>query len=261
MRCPKCGFISFDHMETCLKCKKDITGSAGVEGTTYHAAAPSFLRVPEKNVPEQDEDFAEDQGISFEQDEGFAEDDYDFSDPDLDVLGSDNDEDAATLTFGDSDSEDFLLEADDDDEEGFEFDLDEDDLDFTEDEATAAPALNVPDELADITDLAPPVDKSPAASDIAGMNLSLDDDMDQDEDLDLDGLDLDLGLNSTEELDDTDLSLSLDDIDLSAGDIIEESSDLDDLNMDLDLDSLEAPPAEAKEDSSGSLGGISLSLD
>ena len=56
MRCPKCGYISFDHMETCLKCKKDISDSAEVEGTTYHAASPSFLRVPDKKASEPDID-------------------------------------------------------------------------------------------------------------------------------------------------------------------------------------------------------------
>jgi hypothetical protein len=262
MRCPKCGYISFDHVETCLKCKKDISGCTEVEGTTYHAEAPSFLRVPGTNDPEPVEESAPVLSIN----EDFAEDDYDFSDSDLDILVDENEnEDEGTITFGDpdSDSDDFLLEPDDESEEAdsFEFDLD-DGLDFLEDEETASPVLNVPDELADISDLAPPVeDEDPVASVPDGMSLSLDDEMSLDEDLDLDGLDLDLGLSGDDHVLDTDLSLSLDDIDLSPGDIVEESSELDDLNMDLDLDGLDAGPAPEKEKPSGSLDGISLSLD
>ena len=44
MRCPKCGYISFDHLETCKKCQKYI-GDVGAEinGTTYNAETPLFL--------------------------------------------------------------------------------------------------------------------------------------------------------------------------------------------------------------------------
>ncbi len=44
MRCPKCGFISFDHIDSCLKCTKDIKEtSTDLQGTTFNAASPSFL--------------------------------------------------------------------------------------------------------------------------------------------------------------------------------------------------------------------------
>jgi len=55
MRCPKCGFISFDHLETCKKCQKylgDIV--AELNGTTYDAAPPLFLTIAtaeEETVP------------------------------------------------------------------------------------------------------------------------------------------------------------------------------------------------------------------
>jgi hypothetical protein len=260
MRCPKCGYISFDHMESCLKCKKDISGSTEVEGTTYHAAAPSFLRVPEKSEPE----YAEESSSSPNMNSGFAEDDYDFSDPDLDILVDEDDEEG-TISFGgsDQDEDDFLLESDEesDGEERIEFDLDED-LDFGDAEKTESSSLSVPDELSDISDLAPPAEAgSPVASNSDGMSLSLDDEMSLDEDLDLDGLDLDLGLRGNKKVADADLSLSLDDIDLSPGDIVEESSELDELDLDLGLDALDAGPAPEKEKSPGSLDGISLSLD
>jgi len=264
MRCPKCGYISFDHMESCLKCKKDISGSTSVAGTTYHAAAPSFLRVPDKNSPPEPDPVDEDSG-TISMGEDYAEDDYDFSDPDLDIL-VDEDESEDGTAFGAQDSDnDFLLEpeSDGESEEGFDFDLDDgDDFDFSEDEPAAPATLAVPDELADISDLAPPGETGrPVASVSSGMDLSLDDEMSLDEDLDLDGLDLDLGLHSGSSAVDDDLSLSLDDIDLSPGDIVEENSDLDELSLDLELDGLDAAPAPEKEKSSGSLDGISLSLD
>jgi len=46
MRCPKCGFISFDHLETCKKCLKYIGDiDADINGTTYDATAPLFLKI------------------------------------------------------------------------------------------------------------------------------------------------------------------------------------------------------------------------
>lgn len=46
MRCPKCGYISFDHQETCTKCQKYIGDVvAEIKGTTFSAKAPSFLKI------------------------------------------------------------------------------------------------------------------------------------------------------------------------------------------------------------------------
>lgn len=272
MRCPKCGYISFDHMETCLKCKKDISGGSDVEGTTYHAATPSFLKIPVAADP------VEESTELLDVNDDFADDNYDFSDPDLEALIDDKEDitieesgdDEEGIFFADPDSADFELEPDDDTDEeiGFEFELDggDDDLELFDDkDATApAPALNVPEELADISDLAPPVedDNPPAAtSELGGMNLSLEDDMNLDEDLDLDGLDLDLGFGDTTNDIDAELSLSLDDIDLSSGDITMDSSDLDGISMDLNLDGLDSAPVQKEEKSLGSLDGITLSLD
>ncbi|MEA3468288.1 MAG: hypothetical protein U9R57_08715 [Thermodesulfobacteriota bacterium] len=267
MRCPKCGYISFDHMETCLKCKKDISGSTDVEGTTYHAIPPSFLQVPKKNDPVEDETSSVESSVEVTED--FTEDKYDFSDPDLDVFLDDDDitieetgEDEKSIGFADPDSADFQLEADDeeDDEEiDFDFELDgDDDLGFSDDEQRTPPTLNISDELADISDLAPPVQKEvPVVSDANEMSLSLDEDLD----LDVLDLDLDLGFGADSNDGDAELALSLDDIDLSAGDTAKGSSALDGLSLDLDLDGLDLSPVAEKEKSPGSLDGISLSLD
>ena len=46
MRCPKCGFTSYDHLETCKKCHKLLIDVATVvNGTTYEAVAPLFLKI------------------------------------------------------------------------------------------------------------------------------------------------------------------------------------------------------------------------
>ncbi len=256
MRCPKCGYISFDHMETCLKCKKDISGKVDVVGTTYHAAAPSFLASLQK-------DRTEDAGGIVESESEQAEDvGIEFSDPDLEVLAEDSDgfsfeeEDDAEddISFDSFESDDvkaeFQIEADedfDDDDDSFEFELEGDD------ESDTA-GFDVPDELSDISDLAPPAsdgDQIPAED--GDMSLSLDDDMSLGDDLDLDGLDLNLGLGD----DDTDISKNE-----SSGTDGDDSDDFDDLSMDLDLGGLgDEEPKPKREKSMDGLDDITLSLD
>jgi hypothetical protein len=49
MRCPKCGYISFDHQETCRKCNKNIGDTVTeINGTVCDALAPSFLQLEVK---------------------------------------------------------------------------------------------------------------------------------------------------------------------------------------------------------------------
>ena len=44
MRCPKCGFISFDHLTSCTKCGKDVAEVASeLQGTSIKVDAPMFL--------------------------------------------------------------------------------------------------------------------------------------------------------------------------------------------------------------------------
>ena len=259
MRCPKCGYISFDHAESCSKCKKDISGSTEVEGTTYQASAPSFLKIPGTSsipVAETDDSDASTE-IAFD-----GGDEFDFSDPDLEVLVADDEQDEIAVgdegeevvafeeaELGDAEG-DFQIESDD---EGVAFDFE---LEGDDDEPIAAPTLDVPDALADISDLAPPEPAaSPAVND--AMSLSLDDEVSLDEDLDLDGLDLDLGLGGDTPVAGEDLSLSLDDISLPTGD----ADGMGDLSMNLDLGGLDDSPAPKKEKSAGSLDDLSLSLD
>ncbi|WP_028586008.1 hypothetical protein [Desulfogranum mediterraneum] len=56
MRCPKCGYISFDHLETCKKCHKAVAETAvELQGTTFDSETPSFLRLAEEVAPQQAE--------------------------------------------------------------------------------------------------------------------------------------------------------------------------------------------------------------
>ncbi len=61
MRCPKCGFISFDQVETCGKCGKDISGEAELlKGTITNIAPPCFLRFDaDQDEPEAPESVEE----------------------------------------------------------------------------------------------------------------------------------------------------------------------------------------------------------
>jgi hypothetical protein len=44
MRCPKCGFISFDHLTSCAKCGRDISEVASeLQGTSIKIESPMFL--------------------------------------------------------------------------------------------------------------------------------------------------------------------------------------------------------------------------
>ncbi|SHO51735.1 hypothetical protein [Desulfopila aestuarii] len=222
MRCPKCGFISFDYLETCLKCKKDIQStSENLHGSVFNVAAPTFLKFntePEAEEFELDEAFVDD---------GDVFDDEEIRDPDLDILIEDEaetnesqiedeDEDVAISMAG---------EGDDDGEIAFQlgdFDEDADLADFDDvDETAPAKAMNIelPDELNDMSDLEPPpVLKAVEEDAFTG----------SDDDLDLD-LDLDLNLGDEE-----------------LGAIAEEakSVDLADLSLkDLDFDIEEEVPA------------------
>lgn len=46
MRCPQCGFISFDHLEVCKNCQKNLSELAvTIFGPTRDATAPLFLTI------------------------------------------------------------------------------------------------------------------------------------------------------------------------------------------------------------------------
>jgi len=88
MRCPKCGYISFDHLEVCLKCDKDISEvSSSFDGSVFNVQAPLFLKFEERS----EEDMIMDEEMDMFADEDEVDD---FIDEDLDILMKDSEDDA-----------------------------------------------------------------------------------------------------------------------------------------------------------------------
>jgi len=228
MRCPKCGYISFDHLETCGKCSKDLTDVVeNFGGGLVRAVAPQFLVMTPSTVDSYDAD-------SFPNTEqGFDED---ILDEDLNVLLADDIEDGEAPLISLSDEDvgdddldgsvdfDFSFESEDEGEDDKEFVLDEDEesSSFAADEEFT---LAMPTALSDISDLAP--EKTDDSDDEIDFNFSLEDDLDELPSLstnddfdsfDLEDLNLELEsiLPETEELaDKEDFELSLNDIEFS----------------------------------------------
>jgi hypothetical protein len=70
MRCPKCGFISFDHLTSCAKCGKDVSAVASeLQGTSINVETPMFLSGALAAYADRQESFGE-HGMGFEADEG-----------------------------------------------------------------------------------------------------------------------------------------------------------------------------------------------
>lgn len=163
MRCPKCGYTSFDHLATCKKCLKSLVEvSARVSGTTYDAVAPLFLKIT-REMEQQATVPHSVQKLDFEELE--AEDpvneplrqgiDTDFI---LDELPLDNDKVSGKITQTESHKA-LLVELDDFQEVSprNEFTLD---LEMkSEEEVATMPPIDF-GEL-DITDLAPPSQQTP----------------------------------------------------------------------------------------------------
>lgn len=201
MRCPKCGFISFDHLEQCIKCKKNIKAvSDTLHGTVFHVAAPVFLQLSRKRDEEAEDDreFADD-----------LEADEEFVDDDLEVLV---DEGASTVVDDGRAAEGFdtggrritgKTMADSEESEGREIEIDlsqfedaeelegepEDTKNILNESVAQSLSLELPAELSDISDLSPPgrgvQAEKPTSKNIAKKDASS---------LEINDLDFDLGL-------------------------------------------------------------------
>jgi len=279
MRCSKCGYISFDYLESCPKCHKPMAQTQ-LKGTVYQVAAPLFF-----------------QPVRRDEVEAMGDEIEDILDPDLDLLA---DEGGEIVDFGDSlaDEQEIAMEVDvqsSDDEisPGDDFakafaaeayaagpepaaDLMIDTSGFEDVPVHGQPVqskrpepLEIPEELADISDLAPP---AVALQSALGKTAALDNlDLDLEDDLKLDDLELSFGDEKNtgsvppveqEEI----LSLSLDDIDLS-GDLKVVSppspsrSGNDDLDFDFNLEGIEEKKREERKKPSEDFPDFTLSLD
>jgi hypothetical protein len=260
MRCPKCGYISFDHLEKCLKCNKDIKATSNsLFGSIYNLHVPNFLQL---NRKQRDE--ASGQGDLFESQPIGDVDEY--VDEELDILVEEEDSDTeGEIRFtetGETDSE--SSEEDEREEEGeIEIDFsqfedadepkvnlfDEDEIEEEvrhEQESKPSPEIEIPAELSDISDLARPgkgleVNEKPSAKSTES-DLS---------DLELEDLYFDLGLDDVDKEQTgkqekpKEVLLALDEIDFSEAlaesrsDTSKKSGGMDeDLDFDLDLGGL-----------------------
>ena len=209
MRCPKCGYISFDHLEACLKCKKNIkAASEALQGGVLQVTPPVFLNLqPESQESQQDE-----YELLVDDEESGEE----YVDPDLDViLEEDSDvEPSSEVDFDagkEDDSADFEISMDDFEDDDIAIDFSEDDeiaidlgqdgddagikeqvverqSDAVEEEGESEFEIEMPEELTDMSDLAPP--SSPEESELSAADSF--DDVDS-LDIDLDDFDFDLG--------------------------------------------------------------------
>lgn len=202
MRCPKCGYISFDHLEQCVKCKKNIKAvSEALPGTVFNVPAPAFLHL------DLDSDEAMESDMSMG-DVAMADDD--FIDDDLEILADDGSDDGeggevvpAPALAAARGGKSTAIEEEDDDRE-IEIDLSQfEDTEEFQGSGTVAEkpkkndelslALDLPEELNDLSDLAPPprVAEAPVAMKSKGSPAG--------GDSGIDGLDFDLGLNGLDE--------------------------------------------------------------
>jgi len=266
MRCPKCGYISFDHLDSCRKCHKPIADT-GFKGASYHAVAPVFLMQSQEV-----------------HDSGFDEEMIEVLDPDLDLLADESDVGGGRSTGEIVPSDDFEI-AFGPDQGDESLALDEDDLGIDTSrfadvpinmqavQATEPLPFVMPEGLADISDLAPPEAETAAKSDsetsFGGASLN-------DDELNFDDLDLSFGGEKSERktsgaagfgVDDDLETLSLDDIDLSgslgsATASVPPRAAVDkDLDFDLDLGTLGETPGGSRSKSSDDLPEFHLSLD
>ncbi len=174
MRCPKCGYISFDHLESCVKCNKDISAtSAEINGTVLNYLAPAFLQFSSDQddgqasmdntaTDEVVQDVVESDGMETEfalEKESAVEDfDLDMPEIELDLDESGVEEESDFILDLDDDEEDVVMELSDLEEAApkDEFILEDDESGAGEE--SAMPDLDFSD--LDISDLGPNADES-----------------------------------------------------------------------------------------------------
>lgn len=247
MRCPKCGFISFDQLESCVKCGKNISAAAtDLDGTVPAIATPAFLATAFVEASRETlEDAAvmdTEDALELEAEEEGAEYSLDEDSGEIAVdLGGDEEAEQAGMDFGLSGEEEIALEEEEPmgisdlapEEEGEEvsmegfgeeeavgeaFELPEAVEEFAAEEA-AADTFELPEEeefeMAAI-EKAPVAEEAPEAAEAAGHGL---------ESLQVEGIDLE----GAPEVDDSKVvehevktGTALDDFDIDLGDLMSE---------------------------------------
>jgi len=194
MRCPKCGYISFDTLGSCKKCKKNIGELVEeLEGTVFESPAPVFLHIEPGTTSFPTAENTED-GIAVDETEAdpafppILEEELD------EIAVDDETEEDGTIAFEDFEevetASELVLDDEIEDEvvtESDDLQLDFGDIDIsdlappeTDTDAIATESLTLDDDIETVAEM--PADETPAPSTIApGSGL---------EDLQVDNLDL-----------------------------------------------------------------------
>ncbi len=253
MRCPKCDYITFDQLESCPSCNKNISKfSRELVGVTFKARIPDFLQFgaqeaePEEEVEEvsaEMEMFDEDDDVELIGEEVDTETE---GEEDLDFAEEEEPEDSEGIDFdlpdssetAEQDNVDLELSADDDD--GLDLSLDDDGLDLSVDDGDNDKGL----------------EHSAGTEELEGLDLSLDDtdseivmeieeQPEKESSLELGGLDLsDLSPSSAGDSGSAPEELTLEKTDEVSGESSQQGDGLPDLELDgLDFDAPAKPPA------------------
>ena len=129
MRCPKCGFISFDHLTSCAKCGRDIAEVASeLQGTSIKVETPMFLSSTLAAYADRDSSYyergmaAEEEGIDFSMDmevESGAGKPLEMAAADTDIdfsIAEEETDAAATMQATNEEAVDFTIEAEPEEE-------------------------------------------------------------------------------------------------------------------------------------------------
>lgn len=157
MRCPKCGFISFDHLTSCAKCGRDVSQvAAELQGTSIKVETPMFLSEALAAFSESGESFEEHameaevgQDVDFDMEmeaeteepaemAGAAEGEVDFSFEDEAPGMAAAEEPAVEATEESFEELDFVEAAEEEEEGGLEFELEDFMEDIDEDEPASS---------------------------------------------------------------------------------------------------------------------------
>ena len=148
MRCPKCGFISFDHLTSCSKCGKDIAEvAAELQGTSIKVEAPMFLAGALSALADSAESFEEQEMETAVEEEGGID------------FHMDMEEEAPAAMAEAEEDVDFSFE---EEAEEFEAAAGEEGADITLAEAEAEEAAEVEEEAADFEAEAEAEEEAPA---------------------------------------------------------------------------------------------------
>ena len=194
MRCPKCGYISFDTLGSCKKCKKNIGELVEeLEGTVFESPAPVFLHIESGTTYSPAEKNTE-EGISVDETEADPAFPPILEEEPGDVAMDGDLETDGTIAFEDFEeaetTNEMILDDEIEDEvvtESDDLQLDFGDIDIsdlappeTDTDTTTTESLTLDDDIEAVAEM--PADETPAPSSIApGSGL---------EDLHIDNLDL-----------------------------------------------------------------------